>query len=159
MTGSGIVDGRGLRHRRRAAVVAAVGAVALAVGVAAAGIGPGRAEAAVVTGRISDYAGGCLENANNATTANNPLQLANCGTNAGQQWSRYSDGTLRVQGRCADLLGGATAAGTRVVLATCPATSTSQQWVIYTTGFVQNQKSRTCLAPLNNQIVARIAIT
>jgi hypothetical protein len=32
-----------------------------------------RADAAVVTGRIAGYAGGCLENANNAATANNPV--------------------------------------------------------------------------------------
>jgi hypothetical protein len=139
--------------------VAALGAVALLVGVLATGVGPGRADAAVVTGRIAGYAGGCLENANNAATANNPLQLNNCATTAGQQWSRYSDGSLRVQGGCADLLGGATAAGTRVVFAACSTTSTSQRWTIYSSGFVQNQKSGTCLAPLNNQVYARIAIT
>jgi hypothetical protein len=159
MTDSRIVGGRGRRHRRRAAVAAAVGAVALLVGVLATGIGPGRADAAVVTGRIAGYAGGCLENANNAATANNPLQLNNCATSAGQQWSRYADGTLRVQGGCADLLGGATAAGTRVVFAACSTTSTSQRWTIYSSGFVQNQKSGTCLAPLNNQVYAKIAIT
>lgn len=60
-------------HRRRAVVAAVVGAIALVVGVVATGVGPGRAEAAVVTGRISDAGGGCLENANNATTADNPL--------------------------------------------------------------------------------------
>ena len=159
MADSRIVGGPGRRHRRRAAWVAALGAVALLVGVLATGLGPGRADAAVVTGRIAGYAGGCLENANNAATANNPLQLNNCATTVGQQWSRYSDGTLRVQGGCADLLGGATAAGTRVVFAACSTTSTSQRWTIYTSGLVQNQKSGTCLAPLNNQVYARVAIT
>jgi polysaccharide lyase-like protein/ricin-type beta-trefoil lectin protein len=159
MADSGIVGGRERRHRRRAPIVAALGAVALLVGVLATGVGPGRADAAVVTGRIAGYAGGCLENANNAATANNPLQLNNCATTAGQQWSRYSDGSLRVQGGCADLLGGATAAGTRVVFAACSTTSTSQRWTIYSSGFVQNQKSGTCLAPLNNQVYARMAIT
>src|ERR1700712_3791630 len=124
MTDSGIVGGQGRRHRRRAAFVAALGAVALLVGVLATGVGPGRADAAVVTGRIAGYAGGCLEKASNAAAANTPLQLNNCATNAGQQWSRYSDGALRVQGGCADLLGGATAAGTRVVFAACSPTST-----------------------------------
>ncbi len=159
MVDSRIVGGQGRRHRRRAAFAAALGAVALLVGVLATGIGPGRADAAVVTGRIAGYAGGCLENANNAATANNPLQLNNCATTAGQQWSRYADGTLRVQGGCADLLGGATAAGTRVVFAACSTTSTSQRWTIYTSGFVQNQKSGTCLAPLNNQVYAKVVIT
>ncbi len=140
-------------------MAAALGVIALVVGVLATGIGPGRADAAVVTGRISGYAGGCLENANNSTAANNPQQLNTCGTGAGQQWSRYSDGTLRVQGKCADLLNGATAANTRVVLVTCSTTSVSQRWTLYTTGFVQNQKSQTCLAPLNNQVFAKVAIT
>jgi Polysaccharide lyase/Ricin-type beta-trefoil lectin domain len=159
MADSRIVGGQGLRHRRRAALVAALGAIALLVGVLATGVGPGRADAAVVTGRIGGYAGGCLENANDAATANNPLQLNYCGTNAGQLWSRYSDGTLRVQGGCADLLGGATTAGTRVVFAPCAPTSTSQRWTIYSSGFVQNQKSGTCLAPLNNQVYARVVVT
>jgi hypothetical protein len=102
--------------------------------------------------------GGCLENANNATTVNNPLQLDTCGTNAGQQWSRYSDGTLRVQGLCADLLNGATASNTRVVLAACSTTSTFQRWTLYAAGYVQNQKFGTCLAPLNNQVYAKVAV-
>ncbi|HEY2221528.1 heparin lyase I family protein [Actinomycetospora sp.] len=158
MTGKVDDVGRGI-HGRRAAVVAALGVIALVIAALATGIGPGRAEAAVVTGRIADYAGGCLENANNATTANNPQQLNTCGTGAGQQWSRYSDGTLRVQGKCADLRSGATTANTRVVLATCSTTSTSQRWTLYANGFVQNQKSGTCLAPLGNQIYAKVAVT
>ena len=158
MTGRTVVFGRGV-HGRRAAVAAALGAVALVIGVIAAGVGPGRADAAVVTGRISGYAGGCLENATNAIATNNPQQLNTCGAGIGQQWSRYSDGTLRVQGRCADLLNGATAANTRVVLATCSATSVSQRWTLYTTGFVVNQKSQSCLAPLNNQVYAKVAVT
>lgn len=149
--------GRGI-HRRRAAVAVAVGVIAVVVAALIAGIAPGRAEAAVVTGRIANTAGGCLENANNATTANNPQQLNSCGTGAGQRWSRYADGTLRVQRKCADLLGGATAANTRVVLATCSTTSTSQRWTLYAAGYVQNQRSGTCLAPLNNQIYAKVAV-
>ncbi|MCD2188458.1 heparin lyase I family protein [Actinomycetospora soli] len=136
-----------------------LGALALLVGVLATGVTPGQAEAAVVTGRVANTAGGCLENANNVAAVNNPLWLNNCGTNAGQQWSRWSDGTLRVQGLCSDTAGGATASGTRVVLATCNAASTSQRWNFYAAGYVQNQKSNLCLAPLSNRIAAKVVMT
>ncbi|MDL5154661.1 heparin lyase I family protein [Actinomycetospora termitidis] len=135
-----------------------MGALALLVGVLTAGVAPGRAQAAVVTGRVADTAGGCLENSNNTAAPNNPQWLNVCGTNAGQQWSRYADGTLRVQNGCADTAGGATAVGTRVVLAACTS-STSQRWTFYAAGYVQNQKSGLCLAPLNNRIAAKVVIT
>jgi hypothetical protein len=157
MTGRTDDVGQGA-HGRRAAVALALGVIALVITALATGIGPGRAEAAVVTGRVANTAGGCLENANNTAAANNPEQLNSCGTGAGQQWSRYADGTLRVQGLCADLAGGATAANTRVVVTACSTTSSSQRWTFYAAGYVQNQKSGTCLAPLNNQIYARVAV-
>ncbi|MEJ2870399.1 heparin lyase I family protein [Actinomycetospora sp. OC33-EN08] len=138
-------------------VLAAVGALALLVGLIVGGTAP--ASAATVTGPIANVAGGCMENANNATTTNNAQWLNYCGTNAGQQWSRWSDGTIRVQGRCIDTLGGATGNGTRVVLVVCSTTSTSQKWTIQASGVVQNQKSRTCLGPQNNRIAARVVIT
>jgi hypothetical protein len=148
------------RRGRGAALVAALGALTLLVGVLVSTVGgAGVAQAATVTGQIGNYGGGCLENANNSTAKNNPQQLNYCGTGAGQQWSRYSDGTIRVQGLCIDTLNGGTANGTRVVLAVCSATSTSQKWTLATGNFVQNQKSRTCLAPLNNQIYAKVVVT
>ncbi len=145
-------------HRRTWALVSVLGALALLAGVLASGLTAGRAEAAVVTGRVANTAGGCLENANNVAAANNPLWLNVCGTNAGQQWSRWADGTLRVQNLCADTAGGATASGTRVVLAAC-STATSQRWNFYVAGYVQNQKSGLCLAPLANRIAAKVVMT
>jgi hypothetical protein len=150
----------GGRRRWGAIFVATLGALAVFVGVLASTVaGAGQAQAATITGKIANYAGGCLENANNATANNNPQQLDYCGTNAGQQWSRYSDATIRVQGKCIDTLNGGTGNGTRVVLVVCSTTSTSQKWTIVASGVVQNQKSKTCLAPLNNQIAAKVVIT
>ncbi|WP_245561464.1 heparin lyase I family protein [Actinomycetospora chiangmaiensis] len=134
-----------------------LGALALLVGVLAS-VTPGRADAAVVTGRVANSAGGCLENANNVAAVNNPLWLAVCGTNPGQQWSRWSDGTLRVQNLCADAAGSATAPGTRVVLATCSG-AVSQRWNFYVAGYVQNQNSSLCLAPQGNRIAAQVVMT
>ncbi|WP_433801052.1 heparin lyase I family protein [Actinomycetospora sp. CA-084318] len=123
------------------------------------GLGAGAASAATVTGQITNLGGGCLENSNNSTATNNAQWLNYCGTNVGQQWSRWSDGTLRVQGRCIDTLGGGTANGTRVVLVVCSTTSTSQKWALYSTGFIQNQKSKLCLAPQGNRIAAKVVVT
>jgi hypothetical protein len=160
-----MVGGLG-EHRRKArrgrggALVAALGALTLLVGVLVSTVGgAGVAQAATVTGQIGNYGGGCLENTNNSIATNNPQQLNYCGTNLGQQWSRYSDGTIRVQGRCIDTLNGGTGNGTRVVLVVCSTTSTSQKWTIVASGVVQNQKSSRCLAPLNNQIYARVVVT
>nr|WP_246326485.1 heparin lyase I family protein [Actinomycetospora corticicola] len=119
----------------------------------------GQASAATVTGQIGNVGGGCLENSNNSTATNNAQWLNTCGTNLGQQWSRWSDGTIRVQGRCIDTLNGGTANGTRVVLVVCSTTSTSQKWTPYAAGYVQNQKSKLCLAPQNNKIAAKVVIT
>jgi predicted PurR-regulated permease PerM len=147
---------RGGRRGRGAALVAVLGALTLLVGVLVSTVaGAGVAQAATVTGQIGNYGGGCLENANNSTATNNPQQLNYCGTNLGQQWSRFSDGTIRVQGRCIDTLNGGTGNGTRVVLVVCSATSTSQKWTIVASGVVQNQKSQRCLAPLTTRSTPR----
>jgi hypothetical protein len=152
-------DRRAGRRGRGGALVAALAALTLLVGVLVSTGAAGVAQAATVTGQIGNYGGGCLENANDSLATNNPQQLNYCGTGAGQQWSRYSDGTIRVQGRCIDTLNGGTANGTRVVLVVCSTTSTSQKWSVATSGVVQNQKSTTCLAPLNNQIYAKVVVT
>ncbi|MEJ2870397.1 heparin lyase I family protein [Actinomycetospora sp. OC33-EN08] len=135
-----------------------MGALVLLAGILGAGLTAGSAQAAVVTGRIANTAGGCLENSNNTVSTNNPQWLNVCGTNAGQQFSRWADGSLRVQNGCLDTAGGATAAGTRVVLAAC-STSTSQRWTFYAAGYVQHQKSGLCLAPLANRIAAKVVVT
>ena len=158
-TGKHQRGGREGRRGRGAALVAVLAALTLLVGALVSTVGGAEAQAATVTGQIGNYGGGCLENANNAVATNNPQQLNYCGTGLGQQWSRFSDGTIRVQGRCIDTLNGGTANGTRVVLVVCSATSTSQKWTLATGNFVQNQKSRTCLAPLNNQIYAKVVVT
>ncbi|TDC27183.1 hypothetical protein E1265_02510 [Streptomyces sp. 8K308] len=58
------------------------------------------------------------------------LHLWDCNGTPRQQWTVASDGTLRVQGYCLSLAGGATADGTRVVLADCDPTQAIQRWRI-----------------------------
>ncbi len=78
------------------------------------------ADAATVLGQFRNAAGRCLENLNNATTANNKIQINACGTatNQGQQFSRWAtDEAIKTPaGRCLGTLNNATAAGTSVVL-------------------------------------------
>jgi len=52
-----------------------------------------------------------------------------CGRDASQQWTAYSDGTLRINGKCLDVTGHSTATGATVGLWACDA-SPSQQWQI-----------------------------
>jgi hypothetical protein len=52
-----------------------------------------------------------------------------CGRDASQQWTAYSDATLRINGKCLDVTGRSTAAGATVDLWACDG-SPSQQWLI-----------------------------
>src|SRR4051812_29624261 len=92
-------------RRSWAAVVAALVALGM---VAAMWVAAPAADAATSVGQVQHSSGSCLENAGGSTAANNPARLAVCGTGIAQQWSRFSDGTIRVQGRCLDLRNGST---------------------------------------------------
>src|SRR5687768_12907974 len=93
------------------------------------------AEAAPVPGQFRNAAGRCLENLNNATTANNKIQINACGptTAAAQQFTRWADESIRTPaGRCLGTLNNATAVNTSVVLVACNPTVQTQHWVVRT---------------------------
>ncbi|MFC5137841.1 ricin-type beta-trefoil lectin domain protein [Actinomycetospora rhizophila] len=117
-----------------------------------------QAEAATVLGQFRNAAGRCLENLNNATTANNKIQIAACGaaTNQAQQFSRWAnDEAIKTPaGRCLGTLNNGTAAGTSVVLQTCAPANNSQHWVVRTDGLIVNRAAVRCLAPLSNSSTA-----
>ncbi|MFD6534386.1 ricin-type beta-trefoil lectin domain protein [Streptomyces sp. NPDC060184] len=98
-------------------------------------------------GRISGYGGKCADLAGSGSTgaAGTQVQLNTCGAGTSQQWKVAADGTVSVLGRCMALKGGATADGTRVVLADCDASSTAQQWNWTTGRGLIAKKSGTCL--------------
>ena len=54
---------------------------------------------ATATGAVKGINGLCLANQNALNTAGNPIVVSTCNGGAGQQWSSYSDNTLRVQGQ------------------------------------------------------------
>src|SRR5580692_2084170 len=51
------------------------------------------------TGRITGVDGRCLANQNGLNTEGNPIDASACTGGSGQQWSAYSDHTLRTEGR------------------------------------------------------------
>ena len=63
---------------------------------------------ATATGTVTGINGLCLANHNSLNTSGNPIGVAGCNGSTGQQWSPYSDGTLRTQGGCLDVVSAGT---------------------------------------------------
>ena len=95
------------------------------------------------SGRITGPGGKCLSNANSLPTPYNPISLSDCDGSAGQQWSVYSDGTLRTQGGCLDI-GGKTS-GSQVGWYPCTGSST-ETWTRQSNGEFYNSSSGLCLS-------------
>src|SRR4051812_3886997 len=141
-------------RRRAPRVLATLGVLVAAVLALSTVTTAPSADAATVLGQFRNAAGRCLENLNNATTANNKIQINACGTatNQAQQFSRWAtDESIKTPaGRCLGTLNNATAAGTSVVLQACNPALQTQHWVVRTDGLVVNRQAVRCLAPLNN---------
>ncbi|WP_307064663.1 ricin-type beta-trefoil lectin domain protein [Streptomyces sp. B3I8] len=73
-----------------------------------------------------------------------PLQLFDCGNNGNQQWTFYSDGTIRSLGKCMGLVGGSTANGTAVDVYTCNG-SAGQRWRFEQAGDLVNVLADKCV--------------
>jgi hypothetical protein len=56
------------------------------------------------TGTVKGVNSLCLANQNALNTEGNPIGVSTCNGGAAQQWSSYSDSTLRVQGGCLDVV-------------------------------------------------------
>ena len=66
------------------------------------------------TGELKGIDGLCMANRDSLNTELNPMVLRACNGSTGEQWTGYTDGTLRTNGGCLDVVGGATWAGIRV---------------------------------------------
>jgi len=99
---------------------------------------------ATATGKITGYTGDCLANSNSLNTESNQTVLYGCDGSAGQEWSVYSDGTLRTQGGCLDLDNGDQSSGTEAVWYPCTGES-SQVWQQKSGGELYNAYSGLCL--------------
>ncbi len=81
---------------------------------------------ATATGQVTN-GGLCLANKGALDVASNPIIASTCDGDAGQQWSPYTDGTVRTQGGCLDVVSAGTTAGTNIDWYPCNA-SNAQNW-------------------------------
>jgi hypothetical protein len=99
---------------------------------------------ATASGQVTGLDGLCLGNQNALNTEGNPMVVATCDGDAGQQWSVYSDSTLRTEGGCLDVVGAGTTSGTDVDWYPCNGTD-AQDWTYESNGELVNPNSGLCL--------------
>ncbi len=112
---------------------------------------------ATATGQVKGINGTCLTNQNSLNTASNPIYTSSCNGSAGQQWSPYTDNTLRAQGGCLDVVSAGTTSGTNVDWYPCNATA-AQGWTHQANGELVNPNSGLCLTDPGGNTGARLDI-
>ena len=112
---------------------------------------------ATATGQLTGPGGNCLTNQNSLNTEGNPVYLSGCNSSAGQQWSPYTDGTLRVQGGCLDVVSAGTTSGTNVDWYACNGTA-AQNWTHQSNGELVNPSSGLCLTDPGGNTGSRLDI-
>jgi F5/8 type C domain/Ricin-type beta-trefoil lectin domain len=112
---------------------------------------------ATATGQVTGINGLCLANQNSLNTEGNPIGVSGCNGSAGQQWSPYSDGTLRTQGGCLDVVSAGTTSGTDVDWYACNGTA-AQDWTHESNGELVNPNSGLCLTDPGGNTGARLDI-
>jgi len=112
---------------------------------------------ATATGSLTGINGLCLTNQNSLNTEGNPIGVSSCNGSAGQQWSPYSDGTVRVQGGCLDVVSAGTTSGTQVDWYPCNATN-AQIWTHQANGELVNPNSGLCLTDPGGNTGSRLDI-
>jgi hypothetical protein len=112
---------------------------------------------ATATGPVTGIDGLCLGNQNSLNTEGNPMVVSSCASSAGQQWSPYSDGTVRVQGGCLDVVSAGTTSGTDVDWYPCNATA-AQGWTYESNKELVNPNSGLCLTDPGGNTSARLDI-
>jgi hypothetical protein len=109
------------------------------------------------TGAVKGINNLCLANANGLNTEGNPIVVNGCGSGANQQWSSYSDNTMRVQGGCLDVVSAGTTSGTNVDWYPCNGTA-AQTWTHQANGELVNPHSGLCLTDPGGNTGARLDI-
>jgi len=112
---------------------------------------------ASATGQLTGLNGQCLTNQNSLNTEGNPIGLSGCNGSAGQQWSPYTDGTVRTQGGCLDVVSAGTTSGTDVDWYPCNGTA-AQGWTHQSNGELVNPSSGLCLTDPGGNTSARLDI-
>jgi hypothetical protein len=103
------------------------------------GSGSGSASGAVRSG----ISGKCLDVRNGSSTDGTPAQIYACNNAAAQNWTAYTDGTLRAVGKCLDATGRGTGNGTKIEIWTCNG-GANQVWQAVN-GSYRNPVSGRCL--------------
>ena len=109
------------------------------------------------TGQVKGINGLCLANQASLDTEGNPMGVSGCDGSAGQQWSTYSDSTLRTQGGCLDVVSAGTTSGTNVDWYPCNGTA-AQGWTHQANGELVNPHSNLCLTDPGGNTGARLDI-
>jgi hypothetical protein len=109
------------------------------------------------TGPVKGINGLCLANQNSLNTKANPIRVSTCDGSAGQQWSSYTDSTLRVQGGCLGVVAAGTTSGTNVDWYPCNGT-TSQKWTYQANGRLVSQSAGLCLSDPGANTGVRLVI-
>ncbi|WP_035844959.1 ricin-type beta-trefoil lectin domain protein [Kitasatospora azatica] len=87
----------------------------------------------------------CVDNKWGSTQDGNPITLHACNGTDAQKVAASSDGTLRIQGKCIDVVDGGTDNKTLVQLWSCTTDNPDQQWVPQPNGALRNPRSNRCL--------------
>jgi len=109
------------------------------------------------TGQLTGIGGNCLANQNALNVEGNPMSVHSCDGDAGQQWSPFSDGTVRVQGGCLDVVSAGTTSGTQVDWYPCNGTN-AQKWTYQANGELVNPNSGLCLTDPGGNTASRLDI-
>ena len=112
---------------------------------------------ATATGPVTGINSLCLANQNSLSTPGNPIGVSGCNGSAGQQWSPYSDGTLRTEGGCLDVVSAGTSSGTNADWYPCNGTA-AQGWTHQSNGELVNPASGLCLTDPGGNTGARLDI-
>src|SRR5450755_3382708 len=112
---------------------------------------------ATATGQVTGINGLCLGNQNSLNVAGNPIGVSACNGSAGQQWSPYTDSTLRTQGGCLDVVSAGKTSGTNVDWYPCNG-SAAQGWTHQANGEEVNPSSGLCLTDPGGNTGARLDI-
>jgi len=112
---------------------------------------------ATASGAITGIDGLCVANQDVVNTEGNPMVVSSCDGDPAEQWSVYSDGTLRVQGGCLDVVGAGTTSGTDVDWYPCNGT-VAQDWSYQSDGELINPNSGLCLTDPGGDTSSRLDI-
>jgi hypothetical protein len=103
--------------------------------------------AALIIGYASNR---CIDVTDGAYNSNPQLQIWDCNGGPNQQWTFYSDGTVRAFDRCMTVAGGSTANGVDIVLNTCSG-SAAQRFTLNAAHDLVNQLADKCVDARDQQ--------